>query len=244
MSQVFVLDALKQPLTPVHPGKARLLLTAGKAVVYRTAPFTIMLKRQVEQPAPASLRLKIDPGATTTGLALVDDASGAVVWAAEVTHRGAQIKKALDTRHGVRRGRRSRRTRYRPARWANRRRKAGWLPPSLRSRVENILTWVTRIRRVAHVTALSQELVRFDLQKLVDPEISGVQYQQGTLFGYELREYRALEPLFVLSLQGRFGATNRGVHSLRLGVAPLGVGSLWTMCQKLKPMSVWCYPCG
>jgi 5-methylcytosine-specific restriction endonuclease McrA len=55
--------------------------------------------------------------------------------------------------------------------------------------VENILTWVTRIRRIAHVTALSQELVRFDLHKLEDPEISGVQYQQGTLFGYELREY-------------------------------------------------------
>ena len=189
MSHVFVVDALSQPLTPVHPGRARLLLTAGKAAVYRTAPFTIRLKRQVEQPAPVPLRLKIDPGATTTGLALVDDAGGAVVWAAEVTHRGAEIKKALDTRRSARRGRRSRRTRYRPARWANRRRKAGWLPPSLGSRVEHLLTWVTRIRRIAHVTALSQELVRFDLQKLEDPEISGVQYQQGTLFGYELREY-------------------------------------------------------
>ena len=189
MSQVFVLDALKQPLTPVHPGRARLLLTTGKAAVYRTYPFTIMLKRQVEQPAPAPLRLKIDPGATTTGLALVDDARGAVVWAAEVTHRGAEIKQALDTRRGVRHGRRSRRIRYRPARWANRRRKAGWLPPSLRLRVEHLLTRVTRIRRIAHVTALSQELVRFDLHRVEDPEISGVPYQQGTLFGYELREY-------------------------------------------------------
>ena len=156
MSHVFVLDALKQPLTPVHPGRARLLLTAGKAAVYRTAPFTILLKREVEQPAPAPLRLKIDPGATTTGLALVDDARGAVVWAAEVTHRGTQIKQALDTRRSVRRGRRQRRTRYRPARWANRRRKAGWLSPSLGSRVEILLTWVTRIRRIVHVTALSQ----------------------------------------------------------------------------------------
>ncbi|HEX6483770.1 MAG TPA: RRXRR domain-containing protein, partial [Ktedonobacteraceae bacterium] len=53
MSKVFVLDALKQPLTPVHAGKARLLLTAGKASVFRNYPFTIMLKRQVEHPAPA-----------------------------------------------------------------------------------------------------------------------------------------------------------------------------------------------
>ncbi|HEX6479033.1 MAG TPA: RNA-guided endonuclease IscB [Ktedonobacteraceae bacterium] len=192
MSKVFVLDALKQPLTPVHPGKARLLLTAGKASVFRNYPFTIMLKRQVEHPAPAPLRLKIDPGAKTTGLALVEDASGEVVWAAELTHRGTEIKQALDTRRAVRRGRRYRSTRYRPTRWANRRRKAGWLPPSLFSRVENILTWVTRIRRIAHVTALSQELVRFDLQRLENPEITGLRYQQGTLFGYEIREY-ALE---------------------------------------------------
>jgi 5-methylcytosine-specific restriction endonuclease McrA len=39
------------------------------------------------------------------------------------------------------------------------------------------------------VTALSQELVRFDTQKLQNPEISGIQYQQGELQGYEVREY-------------------------------------------------------
>ncbi|GHO64870.1 hypothetical protein KSC_037620 [Ktedonobacter sp. SOSP1-52] len=94
MSNVFVVDPLKQPLTPVHPGRARRLLTTGKAAVYRTAPFTIILKREVEHPAPAPLRLKIDPGARTTGLALVDDAGGEVVWAAELTHRGAAIKKS------------------------------------------------------------------------------------------------------------------------------------------------------
>jgi 5-methylcytosine-specific restriction endonuclease McrA len=48
---------------------------------------------------------------------------------------------------------------------------------------------VKRITRIAHVTALSQELVRFDLQKLEQPEIMGVMYQQGTLAGYELREF-------------------------------------------------------
>src|SRR5262249_37197887 len=92
-------------------------------------------------------------------------------------------------RRAVRRGRRGRRTRYRAPRFLNRRRRAGWLPPSLLSRVENSLTWVKRITKIAHVTALSQELVRFDLQKLEQPEIIGVMYQQGTLAGYELREF-------------------------------------------------------
>jgi len=113
MSNVFVIDTDQQPLPPVHPGRARLLLKAGKAAVYRRFSFTLILKDKVEQPMPAPLRLKIDPGAKTTGLALVDDATGDVLWAAELTHRGAEIKKALDTRRGVRRGRRSRQTRYR-----------------------------------------------------------------------------------------------------------------------------------
>jgi 5-methylcytosine-specific restriction endonuclease McrA len=189
MSKVFVVDTEKQPLTPVHPGRARLLLKAGKAAVYRRYPFTLILKSKVEQPMPAPLRLKIDPGAKTTGLALVDDATGEVVWAAELTHRGAEIKKALDKRRAVRRSRRCRRTRYRAPRFDNRRRRAGWLPPSLLSRVEGILSWVARLRRMAHITALSQELVRFDLQNLESPEIAGIAYQRGTLCGYEIREY-------------------------------------------------------
>ncbi|MBB3189725.1 5-methylcytosine-specific restriction endonuclease McrA [Halomonas cerina] len=51
------------------------------------------------------------------------------------------------------------------------------------------MAWVTRLRRLAPITAISQELVRFDTQKLENPEISSVEYQQGTLLGYELREY-------------------------------------------------------
>ena len=31
MSYVFVVDAAQRPLTPVHPGAARLLLTRGEA---------------------------------------------------------------------------------------------------------------------------------------------------------------------------------------------------------------------
>lgn len=43
--------------------------------------------------------------------------------------------------------------------------------------------------RVCPITAISQELVKFDMQKMENPEISGVEYQQGTLAGYEVREY-------------------------------------------------------
>ena len=185
---VFVLDKNKQPLDPTHPARARRLLKSGRASVFRRYPFTIIWHdSEVENSQTQEYRVKIDPGAKTTGLAILKN--NMVVWAAELTHRGFAIRHSLTTRRQIRRSRRSRKTRYRAARFNNRRRPAGWLAPSLNSRVENILTWVRRLRRFCPLTAISQELVRFDLQKMQNPEISGVMYQQGELAGYEVREY-------------------------------------------------------
>ncbi len=189
MSKVFVIDSYYKPLNPVHPGRARLLLKQGKAAVYRRFPFTLILKSVVEQSQVEPLRLKIDPGSKTTGLAVINDASGEVVFAANLPHRGEKIKKRLDDRRAVRRNRRNRKTRKRSPRFQNRRRAKGWLPPSLESRIANIMTWVNRLRRYCPITAISQELVKFDLQKMENSEISGVEYQQGTLQGYEIRSY-------------------------------------------------------
>lgn len=189
MSKVFVLDTQKQPLNPVHPGHARLLLKEGKAAVFKMYLFTIILKMAVERPEVQPLRIKIDPGSQTTGIALVNDMTGEVVFAAELTHRGEAIKKALDQRRTVRRGRRQRKTGYRKPRFANRKRKSGWMTPSLESRVTNVLTWVKRFSRFCSICAISLELVKFDLQQMQEPQISGLEYQQGELAGYELREY-------------------------------------------------------
>ncbi len=135
MSNIFVLDTNKQPLDPVHPGRARVLLTQGKAAVLKRYPFTIILKVAIDTPERAPLRMKIDPGSQTTGLAIVNDASGEVVFAADLTHRGGYIKERLDKRRAVRRSRRQRHTRYRKPRFQNRRKLEGWLPPSLESRI-------------------------------------------------------------------------------------------------------------
>jgi len=189
MSKVFVLDTNKQPLNPIYPGRARMLLSQGKAAVFRRYPFTIILKKEVSNPQIEPLRVKIDPGAKTTGLALVNDNNGEVIWVAELQHRGFQIRDALTSRRQLRRSRRNRKTRYRKPRFLNRTRPKGWLPPSVNSRVANILTWVKRLSSLCQVTAISQELVRFDTQQMEDADISGVGYQQGTLAGYEIREF-------------------------------------------------------
>lgn len=183
---VLVLDTNRKPLNPCTPGVARGLLKSGKARVYRRFPFTIILNKAVEA-NPEPMQVKIDPGSRTTGLALLQEDN--VVWGGEITHRGQQIKDAIESRRALRRGRRNRKTRYRSSRFLNRTRPQGWLVPSLTHRVETTLTWVNRLRRYAPIAGISQELVRFDLQQMENPEISGAQYQQGTLFGYELREY-------------------------------------------------------
>ena len=184
---VFVLDTNKRPLDPVPPGQARRLLKQGKAAVFRRYPFTIILKYAVPNPKVQPHQLKIDPGSKTTGLAIVQ--GDKVVWGAEVKHRGQQIKNDLESRRAIRRNRRNRKTRYRKPRFLNRNRVKEWLAPSLQSRVENILTWVNRLRRYVPITGIFQELVKFDTQAMQNPEVSGVEYQQGELAGYEVREY-------------------------------------------------------
>jgi len=189
MSSVFVLDQHKRPCNPVHPATARRLLTEGKAAVFRRFPFTIILKPDVPVEEPTSLRLKLDPGSKITGIALIDDATGRVVWAAELTQRGQQVRDALASRRALRRNRRQRHTRYRAPRFRGSTRPRGWLAPSLSSRIKNVETWVARLRRLAPVSAFSMELVRFDMQLMQDAEVSGVAYQQGELAGYEVRQY-------------------------------------------------------
>ena len=198
---VLVLDTNKKPLTPCKPSMACKLLKAGKAAIYRRFPFTVILKKECTPNKP-KLELKIDPGSKTTGLALV--LNNTLVWCAELNHRGSLVKKKLDSRRASRRLRRSR-LRYRKPRFLNRTRSVAgatrqrgalsaasrlqWLPPSLMHRVETTMTWVKRLIKFSNVSSISTELIRFDTQKLVHPEISGVEYQQGTLFGYEVREY-------------------------------------------------------
>lgn len=188
--RIFVLDKNLKPLDPCHPARARELLKKGRAKVFKRYPFTIVLQdRAVEESTVHPHQIKIDPGSKTTGFAVVQSCTGRVTNALEVSHRGQQIKDSLESRRALRRSRRNRKTRYRKPRFLNRARKDGWLPPSLESRIANIETWVRRIREVCPVAAISQELVRFDLQQMQNLEISGVEYQQGELFGFEVKEY-------------------------------------------------------
>jgi 5-methylcytosine-specific restriction endonuclease McrA len=193
VTRVFVRASNGTPLMPCHAARARQLLRSGRARVHKLYPFAIRLTdRKGGDTQPVVL--KVDPGATTTGLALnrqeLNNISRqTVLHLAELTHRGTKIRASLVQRRGYRRRRRSANLRHRAPRFDNRTRPEGWLPPSLQSRVDNIVSWQRRYSKIVPIGSIEIESVRFDLQKLENPEISGKEYQQGTLAGYELREY-------------------------------------------------------
>ncbi|MGL4619782.1 MAG: RNA-guided endonuclease IscB [Chroococcidiopsis sp.] len=183
---ILVLDTNRRPLSPCKSSVADRLCDAGKAAVFREYPRTIILKKAVDAPIEPCT-LKIDPGSKTTGFAILQ--GNTVIFAAELTHRGFAIQESLESRRALRNGRRNRHTRYRQPRFLNRTRPKGWLAPSLQHRVETTITWVNRFIKLCPIAAIVQELVRFDLQQIENPEISGIEYQQGELAGYEVREY-------------------------------------------------------
>jgi 5-methylcytosine-specific restriction endonuclease McrA len=57
------------------------------------------------------------------------------------------------------------------------------------SRVLHLRSWVKRLQRWCPIAAISQELVRFDTAALQTPGIQGEEYQRGTLFEAEVKEY-------------------------------------------------------
>jgi 5-methylcytosine-specific restriction endonuclease McrA len=190
---VFVLDKHHKPLMPCHPARARELLHKGRARVHKLHPFTVRLvDRTAEESEVAGVQVKIDPGSRCTGIAVIRPGRDSAVYGVfgiEVAHRGQQIHRKMQQRAALRRGRRSRNLRYRAPRFDNRAKPPGWLAPSLGHRVANVTGWVDRLRWLAPVTGIAMELVRFDLQKHENPQVDGVEYQQGTLYGYEVREY-------------------------------------------------------
>lgn len=190
---VSVLDKHKKPLDPCSEKRARLLLERGRAVVHKIFPvFTIRLKDRLQDKSVIHpLHAGIDPGSKTTGVSLSmemengEKARGLF----ELVHRGEKIHLNLVKRAALRRARRSRKTRYREARFDNRRRPEGWLPPSVRHRVNSVVSLIRKLSKYFVIGSVNIETARFDTQKMQDAEISGIEYQKGILQGWDVREY-------------------------------------------------------
>ncbi|MFQ5979605.1 MAG: RNA-guided endonuclease IscB [Candidatus Heimdallarchaeota archaeon] len=183
---VYVLNMRGQPLMPTTPRKARKLVTTSKVTVIRRLPFTIQLHYATGE-AKQKIELGIDAGYSKVGFSATT-ANQEVI--------GGELELRKDVSQNLTQRRQYRRTRrnrlwYRKPRFNNRvaSKKQGWFPPSIRHKLISHKHLITEIQKLLPITTIRVEVATFDAHKLKKPEISGVEYQQGELQGYEIREY-------------------------------------------------------
>ena len=183
----------EQPIMPCHPARARKLLIKGRAVPHHTKGlFGIrLLDRTRNQSSVQDVAINIDPGSQTTGIAVVTDDENdqrTVLAALEIKHHAFTIKATLTKRRSFRRNRRGR-LRFRKPRFDNRRRKQGTLPPSVNSLRADTMRLVNILRRMYPISSIRLERNKFDPQMMMNTDVKGVEYQRGTLFGWQVRAY-------------------------------------------------------
>lgn len=187
-TQACVLDQNGKPLMPTKRlGKVYRLLKTKKAHIVSYEPFTIQLDYEPDTHIIQPMTLGVDSGAIHSGYAVANEQRE--YYNAEVIARD-NISKNISDRSMYRRNRRSRKTRYRKPRFNNRKnKKRGWLPPSLEQKVAVQLNEIDHIHRHFPIETIIVEVAEFDIQKIKNPDISGKDYQQGTLQGYNIRNY-------------------------------------------------------
>ena len=190
-NRVPIIDAEYRPLAPCSPRRARILVQQSKAHGrHRDGVYYLTLHRTIPQESIQSADLMIDPGKSFTGVAIVRDdeqRNRTVLFCATIQHRN-DVKKRLTQRASFRRTRRGS-LRFRKPRFSNRRRSAGWLPPSLRSRLDNTITWVYRLTGLIAISEIHVETTQFNVQHLRNPGVHGKEYQQGPLYQTTLRAF-------------------------------------------------------
>lgn len=184
---VYVISQNGQPLMPTqNHAKVRILLKSKKAKVIKKCPFTIQLAYDSTN-YTQNITLGVDSGSKHIGLSATTRSK--VLFESDVELRN-DIVNLLSTRRQNRRTRRNHKTRYRKPRFNNRRRKEGWLAPSVKNKVDSHLTVIRKAHEILPITKVIVEVVSFDIQKIKNPTISGTEYQQGEQLDFwNVREY-------------------------------------------------------
>lgn len=232
---VYVLDTNSKPLMPTERyGKVRRLLRDGLACIVRLQPFTIQLKYESNR-FKQKVSLGVDAGSVHIGVSATTTKQE--LFSAEVVMR-TDIIKNLSSRRELRRTRRFRKTRYRAARFDNRRRKDGWLAPSIRYKVDSHLKVIRLLHSILPISKTTIEVAQFDAQKIKNDKIQGVEYQQGEQLGFwNVREYvLARDGHKCQHCKGKSGDKILNVHHLESrktgGNAPNNLITLCETCHK------------
>ena len=184
---VYVLNIEGKTLMPCSEAKARKLLKQNKTKIYKREPFTVQLLFECENQIQ-EISLGVDAGSKHIGLSATTHQKE--LYAADVELRN-DIVNLLSTRRENRRTRRNR-LRYRKPRFDNRvsSKKSGWLAPSVLNKIQTHLKVIENIHKFLPITKIIVETASFDVQKIKNPNISGIEYQQGKQLDFwNVREY-------------------------------------------------------
>ena len=184
---VYVISKNGQPLMPTENyAKVRILLKNKKAKIIKRCPFTIQLVYDSTN-YMQDITLGVDAGSKHIGLSATT--KDRVLFESDVELRN-DIVDLLSARRQNRRTRRNHKTRYRKPRFDNRKRKDGWLAPSVQNKVDTHLTVIHKVHEILPITKIIVEVASFDIQKIKNPAISGIEYQQGEQLDFwNVREY-------------------------------------------------------
>ena len=169
-----------ESLMPCSQRKARLLLKEGKAKIIGYKPFTIQLLQATGE-TTQEVHLGVDTGAKYIGIAATS--GNKVLVKGEIELRD-DIHKNMMVRHQARRDRRNRNTRYRKARFLNRKRREGWLPPTVQSKLNATFMWIDRFYSLLPNPILHIEVGKFDIHKMINPDVVKDGYENGQCAGY------------------------------------------------------------
>jgi hypothetical protein len=184
---VYVLSKDGKPLMPTtRYGKVRRLLKQKLAKVVKREPFTIQLLYNTTK-YTQDVTVGIDIGSKTIGVSAISN--NKELFSAEIILR-QDIKKLLLERKEYRRKRRYRKRRYRKPRFLNRRKPNGWLPPSIKWKVDAHIRVINFLSKILPISKIIVEIAPFDTQKIISPNINGKEYQNGIQKGFwNVREY-------------------------------------------------------
>ena len=186
---VYVISQENKPLMPCNNVIARLLLKQGKAKVKKREPFTIKLTYETTN-YTQNLILGVDTGSGTIGTAVAKK-NGDIVYMSEVSVRN-DITNKMTKRAKYRRNRRSRKTRYRKAKWLNRANsiRNDRFSPTMQSKLHSHVKEIEYIKSILPITELVFETGQFDTHLMKNPSLSNSKikhwgYQKGTNYGFE-----------------------------------------------------------
>lgn len=207
---IYVVDANGQPVMPTSRlGMVRRWLKSGQAIWFGNSRKIIQFVRPITT-YTQNLTLGIDAG-FHLGMSVVGNHRE--YYSSESIRKSEKDK--LTTRRELRRTRRNH-LRYRQVRFNNRRRKPGWLAPSVQHRLDFTIKEIKRVYNFLPITNLVVEVSPFDNQKLVNPTIKPWQYTQGKMHGFKtVKDYLLARDNYRDALDGKqYPANQLRVHHL------------------------------